>query len=150
MSKLLDRVETLEKTLEEMAKAIQAIARCVGVTEVQEEMAKATQANMKAQVEAGLKEGQIKPAEVVSENGFVVLHEKTKDGKLVLPGRLQHPLQAFDEDTRKLLVGKKPGETIELPNGTITIDEAYEVVEKAAQAAPAPAPATKRTKVKAN
>jgi hypothetical protein len=52
------------------------------------------------------------------------------------------------EDTRKLFVGKKPGETIDVPNGVITIDEAYDLVEAAAQAAPAPAP--KRTKAKAN
>ncbi len=126
--KLLDRVPNTEQALDNIVKAIQAIVRVVGVSEVQAELAAATQANLKAQVEAGLKEGKILPAEVVTEKSFIVGHELDKDGKLANP-RFQLGFMALSEDSRKLFLGKKPGEVIETPNGTIAIDETYDVVE---------------------
>lgn len=129
MSKLLDRVAATEKGLEEAIKAIQAIVRVVGVSEVQAELASAAQADMKARVENGLKEGKIAKADIVGETSFIVGHELDREGKVAYPGRFQVGIQAMSDETRALFVGRKPGDEIEVPNGTIAIDEAYDVAQ---------------------
>jgi len=97
-------------------------------------------ANKKAQVQALVKAGTLKPSDKITETSFLIAREFDKDGKLTHPF-LQNLFQEMFPEVRAKLLGQAPGFILEQfedgkPDqlkGKFEILEVYEVVQSPAK-----------------
>jgi len=96
----------------------------------------------KAELELFKTQGLAVPAEAVGPKGLVAGVESKPDGTVKHPGYTQAFLENLPEELKTLLIGKKVGDTVTLPNdaGSFLIQQVYDIVPpKAPEAAEAPA-----------
>jgi len=124
---LLDRMARAEARLEDMIKTVQAVARVVGNDEVVAELAAGARQEMTEAVTQGLREGRLQPGDVVAKTSLIVGQEALKDGRVLHPGRFQVFTNELTAEHQALFSGKKVGEKIDLPNGSVvTVQEIYD------------------------
>jgi len=162
-SNALERLDQVEKTVMNIVSAVNnsisqlgnqiggvtevldAVVQTLGVETIQKIMSENRVAKAEAQAESEkaalaelLAKGDIKAVDKVSEKSIVVGRETDKDGTVRLPGRAQVAFARIDPNFQPQLLGQGPGFSLDLPNGgKFEVLEAYEVVEKAADATPA-------------
>lgn len=87
----------------------------------------------KAEMQMLLSEGRIAPAEVVGEKSVITGVEKNAEGEAKHPGYSRAEISRLTPEVQTMLMGKKVGESVDLPNGmgTFEISEIFDIVEKA-------------------
>ncbi len=87
--------------------------------------------SLKERVEEMLRQGAIKPVEVVGEDSLIVSRELSKEGRVENP-RLQFLVGRLVDELKSKFVGKKTGELIEGEDNKLNIQimEIYDLVPK--------------------
>jgi hypothetical protein len=87
--------------------------------------------SLKERVEEMLRQGAIKPVEVVGEDSLIVSRELSKEGRVENP-RLQFLVGRLVDELKSKFVGKKTGELIEGEDNKLNIEimEIYDLVPK--------------------
>lgn len=96
----------------------------------------------KAELEMLKTQGIAKEATEVPLKGLVTGVEKKPDGEVKVPGYTQAFIEALPKELQDLLLGKKVGDVVTLPNdaGTFEIQGVFELVPPKMPEAPAAAP----------
>jgi hypothetical protein len=125
---------TTNSKFENIERGLNAIAELVGRKAVEDKASEmhiaeleAKVANVEEALKASLTAGAIIPTDTVAgEHVFVVTQQKTENGDVLHPSKIQLELDGYVPEIRALLNDKKVGDVIELPSGgSLTILEVY-------------------------
>ena len=131
-------------TIQEFDSLLQAMIEVLDVTEkkfspaLRESLTRIKKEKLEAQAEKKLAELKIMETEgkiakvdtIESENDFVITTQKGEDGSQRYPTKAVGIVGMFIPAVKELLIGKKAGEVLTLPNnGTLEILEIYKLVE---------------------
>jgi hypothetical protein len=125
---------TTNSKFENIERGLNAIAELIGRKAVEDKASEmhiaeleAKVANVEEALKASLTAGAIIPTDTVAgEHVFVVTQQKTENGDVLHPSKIQLELDGYVPEIRALLNDKKVGDVIELPSGgSLTILEVY-------------------------
>lgn len=133
---VMGMVEVLDKELLRVCNkaSLPAVALLDTITaKVKENRIKQLEAEVEqqdAQLKIEVAEGRLKVAEaVVNDTDLVVSSQTNKDGQTLSPSKTFLVLEQFKPGVKELLVGKKAGESVTLPEGgTVNVIAVYNVV----------------------
>lgn len=137
-----NRLSTLEEVLDATVGVIGAEQVQALIEQRRKDKAQAQADAEKAAVEAAVEAGTAVPADTIAESTLIVGTETNAEGEEVFPGRAQLLFSQVREDMKATFLGKKCGESIDLPaGGKFTVTAVYTLVPKAVPAEAEAAPA---------
>ncbi len=125
LARIDQRLNTATAAVNEHDLILEGTANVVGRAEVEASCDQITREASEKGLVMALEKGELVGADVVGINTTLVGVIKDKAGKVVRPGRVQLAVAKFKVEIRESLYGKKVGEVVDLPEGTLEISALY-------------------------
>jgi hypothetical protein len=132
---MAQQIENIRRVTVDLAEKLEAVfyltENNIQPTEknVEKHLTEVKTQELKASVDQGLANGEIKKAKVVGNNGFVVIKETDKESNEVTQPRAQVAVAFMPDDVKNDFLGKKVGDKIEKEDVIIEILEVYDLVK---------------------
>ena len=127
-----NRFINIERGLDAIAEiigreAVENKAKELHTKQLEDEATKTSEA-----IQAAVKAGTVEVVDTIkNDETFVVVQQKSPDGTVRVPSKIQIPLNGFIPEVKALLQDKKVGDSVTLPNGdTVFILECYQPTDK--------------------
>lgn len=134
------RLSTIEETLAALVIEIGPDQVQARVDALRTEAAEARMKAAKDALDKATAAGDVVKSEAITEKSLIVGVEKDKDGKVIVPGRVQLTYTGVKPEFQTQLLGKGIGTIVKTtPGGTFEVTEVYDIVEKAPEAEATPA-----------
>lgn len=136
IAKLVNDIPLLKEAAKLLNKRIDAVVTTanettgINLNSVASKMIEMNVQELKEQVTTWELNGDLSPAETVTEKSFVVAEELTAEGTVANP-RVQFPFASQNEDVGSKILGKKAGDTAEFGEGKFRLRllEVYQINE---------------------
>jgi hypothetical protein len=136
LSNVATNLQTVINALTLMSKKLEAVIRLgnegkpVNSANVAAEIVEMNVQELVEKVEDLKKKGLAVATDIVQENAFIVGRELDPETREVTNRRMQFPLFSLKKEKKSLLVGKKPGDVVQLESGRNLLEllEVYSIV----------------------